>query len=94
MGTPIITQADLDQFKEDVINELRFLMAKEKSVKTKWLKNKEIKKLLQVSHTTLQTLRANGTLSFTKVGGIIYYDVEEIEKMMEENKISNRIEAV
>ena len=91
MGTPIITQADLDQFKEDVINELRLLMAKEKNLKTRWLKNKEVKKMLQISHSTLQTLRANGTLSYTKVGGIIYYDGEEIEKMMEENKISNRV---
>lgn len=91
MGTPIITQADLDKFKEDVINELRSLMAKEKNVKTRWLKNTEVKKMLQISHSTLQTLRANGTLSYTKVGGIIYYDGEEIEKMMEENKISNRV---
>jgi hypothetical protein len=44
MGTPIITQADLDQFKEDVINELRLLMAKEKTVKTKWIKNDRGKK--------------------------------------------------
>ena len=91
MGTPIITQADLDKFKEDVINELRSLMAKEKNVKTRWLKNNEVKKMLQISHSTLQTLRANGTLSYTKVGGIIYYDGEEIEKMMEENKINNGI---
>ncbi|MEX0995889.1 MAG: helix-turn-helix domain-containing protein [Flavobacteriaceae bacterium] len=89
MGTPIITQADLDQFKEDVINELRLLMAKEKTVKTKWIKNKEVKKLLQISHSTLQTLRDNGTLSFTKIGGILYYNVEEIEKMMEDNKVRN-----
>lgn len=91
MGTPIITQADLDKFKEDVINELRSLMAKEKNVKTRWLKNKEVQKMLQISHSTLQTLRANGTLSYTKVGGIIYYDGEEIDKMMEENKINNGI---
>jgi len=91
MGTPIITQADLDQFKEDVINELRILMAKEKDIKTKWLKNTEVKKMLQISHSTLQTLRANGTLSYSKIGGILYYDAEEIEKMMEDNKISNRI---
>lgn len=89
MGTPIITQADLDQFKDDVINELRSLMAIEKTVKTKWIKNREVKKMLQMSHSTLQTLRANGTLSYTKIGGIIYYNLEEIEKMMEDNKICN-----
>ncbi len=89
MGTPIITQADLDQFKADVINELKLLMSNEKTVKTKWVKNKEVKKLLQISHSTLQTLRDNGTLSYSKIGGILYYNLEEIEKVMEDNKISN-----
>ncbi|HYQ58567.1 MAG TPA: hypothetical protein VEP89_14600 [Draconibacterium sp.] len=34
----------------------------------------------------------NGTLSFTKIGGVIFYDIEEIQKMMVENKVSNRFE--
>ena len=91
MGTPIITQADLDQFKEDVVNELRTVLAESKQQKTRWLKNNEVKKMLKMSHSTLQTLRANGTLSYSKIGGIIYYDSEEIEKILEENKVSNRV---
>ena len=43
--------------------------------------------LLQVSPGTLQNLRINGTLPFTKVGGILYYDHEDITKLMENNRI-------
>jgi len=43
--------------------------------------------LLQVSPGTLQNLRINGTLPYTKVGGIIYYDTEEIQKVMEANRV-------
>ncbi|RXG11180.1 hypothetical protein DSM03_1291, partial [Leeuwenhoekiella aestuarii] len=36
---------------------------------------------------TLQNLRINGTIPFTKVGGIIYYDAQEIQQLMEANRI-------
>ena len=42
---------------------------------------------LQISPGTLQNLRVNGTLPSTKIGGIIYYDAAEIQKVMEENRI-------
>ena len=43
--------------------------------------------LLKVSPGTLQNLRINGTLPYTKIGGIIFYDAEEIEKVMKNNRI-------
>lgn len=91
MITPILTQNDLDRFKQDVISEIKALIQNRETETKKWIKNNEVKKMLDISHSTLQSLRANGTLSYTKVGGTIYYDIEEIEKILEENKISNRI---
>jgi hypothetical protein len=44
---------------------------------------------LQISPGTLQNLRINGTLPYTKIGGIIYYDAAEIQKVMEENRVLN-----
>jgi hypothetical protein len=43
---------------------------------------------LGLSIGKLQTLRINGTLAYTKIGGIIYYDHEDIVKMMESRKIT------
>ena len=46
--------------------------------------------LLQVSPGTLQNLRINGTLPYTKVGGIIYYDAEEIQDVMNSNRVQHK----
>jgi hypothetical protein len=35
-----------------------------------------------MSTGTLQNLRSNGTLPHTKIGGLIYYDAELINKVM------------
>lgn len=91
MITPILTKADLDQFKQDVINEIKSLLQNSKQEKARWLKNAEVKQMLKMSHSTLQSLRANGTLTYTKVGGTIYYDAEEINKLLEQNKVNNSI---
>lgn len=45
--------------------------------------------LLQVSPGTLQNLRVNGTLPYTKVGGIIYYDAEKIQNVMKANRVQH-----
>ena len=91
MHLPIITKEDLERFKQDVINELKNAIEGRSNLKVRWIKSAEVKELLGVSNSTLQNLRSNGTLSYTKVGGSIYYNIDEIEKLMEENKISNKI---
>ena len=53
-----------------------------------WLKSKEVRKLLNISPGTLQTLRINKTLSYTKIGGILYYNNADIEKLLSANKVT------
>ena len=48
-----------------------------------WLKSYEVRKLLGISAGTLQNLRVNGTLPYTKIGGLMYYRFEDIQKLME-----------
>ena len=48
--------------------------------------------LLQISPGTLQNLRIKGTLPYTKVGGIIFYDSEEIQKVMDNNRVHHKID--
>ena len=85
MAVSILTQEDLRIFKDDLIQEIREILKAEVSPPKKWLKSDEVKKLLKVSPGTLQTLRINGTLQYTKIGGIIYYDYEHIQKTMNAN---------
>lgn len=86
MAVEIITKQDLTEFKEELLNELKGIIGtNQPNQQKKWLKSDEVKKLLKVSPGTLQTLRINGTLTYTKLGGIIYYDYEHIEKILEQN---------
>ncbi|EHQ25081.1 helix-turn-helix domain-containing protein [Mucilaginibacter paludis] len=48
-------------------------------------KSCEVRKMLNISPGTLQNLRINGTLRFTKIGSIMYYKLEDINKVLEGN---------
>lgn len=90
MPTSIITTDDLREFKLELIEELRTLISKTPVNKTKkYLKSAEVMELLQISPGTLQNLRINGTLPYSKIGGIILYDAEEIQSILNENRIDN-----
>ena len=90
MPTSIITTDDLREFKMELLDDIKNLLAKQSSGKIKkYLKSSEVMDLLQISPGTLQNLRINGTLPYTKVGGIIYYDAEEIQNVMEENRVQH-----
>ncbi len=87
MAANIITLEDLQDFKQELLTEFQKLLTQRQTTPArKWLKSHEIRKLLGVSPGTLQTLRVNGTLPFTKIGGIIFYEYDDIQKMIEENK--------
>lgn len=85
MPVNLLTQEDLHHFKTELFNELKGILKHAADPPKKWLKSEEVKKILKVSPGTLQTLRINGTLQYTKLGGIIYYDFEHIEKTMKQN---------
>ncbi|WP_298997517.1 helix-turn-helix domain-containing protein [uncultured Tenacibaculum sp.] len=91
MPTSIITTDDLREFKLELLGDIKELLnSRSTSKPKKWLKSQEVRELLSISPGTLQNLRINGTLPYSKVGGVIYYDYEEILKVIEENKIHNK----
>lgn len=91
MAATIITTDDLREFKMELLDDIKELLNDQSGQITKrWLKSPEVKKLLGISSGTLQNLRINGTLPYTKVGGVLYYDYEEILGVMEQNRIHNK----
>jgi len=89
MAATIITTEDLLEFKIDLLLEIKKLLQSSESHSIKkWLKSKEVTKLLNISPGTLQNLRINGTLTYTKIGGTIYYDNTDIEKLLTTNKVT------
>ncbi|WP_442845008.1 helix-turn-helix domain-containing protein [Leeuwenhoekiella sp. H156] len=88
MPATLITTDDLREFKLELLKEIKTIINNQGTQKLKkYLKSSEVMELLQVSPGTLQNLRINGTLPFTKVGGIIYYDAQDIQKVMEDNRV-------
>jgi predicted DNA-binding transcriptional regulator AlpA len=91
MAATIITTDDLVEFKQELFTEIKRLLKEQSGNSTKkWLKSPEIRKLLGISPGTLQNLRLNGTLPYTKIGGVIYYDSEDIQQMLQSRKFHNK----
>lgn len=91
MGATIITTEDLKEFKTELLNDIKQLLNNQSGHQTKqWLKSPEVRELLGISPGTLQNLRINGTLPYTKVGGVLYYDQKEITQLLEKNRIHNK----
>ena len=86
----VVTMEDLERFKKELLDEIKTLLSNSTTVKKQWLKSPDVREMLGISATTLQTLRINGTLSYTKIGGILYYEYAEVIKVFEDNKRSNR----
>jgi hypothetical protein len=82
----IATKADLLQMKNDILTALGGVMTPTGIAQKKWLKSSEVQELLGLSSSGLQNLRVRGTIPFTKLGGVIYYDYQEILKLFESNK--------
>ncbi|WP_026979103.1 helix-turn-helix domain-containing protein [Flavobacterium tegetincola] len=88
MAVQIITLEDLAAFKTALLQDLKELLNNQKEPEKKWLKSKEVRTLLNISPGTLQTHRINGTLTYTKIGGILYYDQADINKLLTRNKVN------
>jgi len=82
MAVEIITKEDLSEFREKLLEDIKGILGRTDEPK-KWLKSYQVKNLLKISPGTLQNLRINGTLRFTKIGGILYYKYEDIMQVLE-----------
>lgn len=81
----LITKDDLEKFKVELFAELKrpsYKLNKREEQK-EWLKSYEVRSILNISAGTLATLRRNGTLHFSKIGGLLYYKHDEIVKLLE-----------
>jgi len=89
MAIEIVTKQDLNDFRALLLDDIRQIFQNRPEQPKQWLKSSEVRKLLNISPGTLQTLRINKILSYTKIGGIIYYPFKDIEKILDQNKVSS-----
>jgi hypothetical protein len=79
----IINKADLQEFKTELLKEIKSLLLSVKSPAKEWMKGHDVRELLNISPSTLQSLRITGVLRSSKVGGNYFYKYEDILKVLE-----------
>lgn len=81
-----VMQAD-DKLKKEAEVDGRAMDIKEiaKTPLEDWIDNYDVMKMLHISRRTLQTLRSNGKIRFSKIGRKIYYRRQDIQNMLAEN---------
>ena len=87
MSAEIITKEDLQQFRIQLLEELKNWVASLKQSQPEHLeglKTKHVRQILNCSTGKLHLLRSAGKLRVKKVGGTVYYRREDIKKLVEE----------
>jgi len=85
MNVELLTKGDIHQLKNEIIDEIKKMFQSPLEQK-EWLKSNDVMKLLNCSPGTLQNLRINGNLPFSKMGGTIYYAYSDVLKVLNGNK--------
>lgn len=87
MSAQIITLDEWSELKAELIQEVKSVLSEQQhQASKKWLKSSEVREMLNISPGTLQTLRINGTLPYTKIGGTHYYNLNDIDKLLSKSK--------
>lgn len=92
MPTSMITIDDLQEFKKELLEEIKQLLQEQsQGTLKKYLKSREVMELLKISSGTLNAYRMNGILPYIKIGGSIFYERKAIQKVLDENIIIHQI---
>jgi hypothetical protein len=90
MTNELLTREDLQQFRMQLLGELKEVLQQSKQSTKQWLKSSEVRKMLGISHGTLQNLRITRSLPYTKLGGIMFYKYEDIENLLDAGLVSKK----
>jgi hypothetical protein len=82
MNIEVVTKEDLQNFRQQLLNDLKSLLSIKTNENNEWLRSSEVRKLLKISPGTLQNLRVTGTLKPVKIGGILFYKGADIDNLL------------
>jgi hypothetical protein len=85
MNLEIITRDEFNSFKQEVLEALKPVTNTQNK---QYLRSSEVRKLLNISAGTLQNMRVNGTLPYSKIGTTILYDFDDIAVVLKSNRIN------
>ena len=88
MGVEVVTREDLESFRIQLLTDLRGLIRAElfsrKDENAQGFKTKDVRKILGCSVNKLVSLRIGRKIRWKKVGGTLYYNKEDVRRLIEE----------
>ena len=89
MVVEMISKQDLVDFRIQLLNDLKEIIRQEKmmaqaTASKSGYKTKHVKQMLQCSTNTLNVLRMNRNIRTKKIGGSLYYNPDDIRKVLED----------
>ena len=86
----LILKSDLEAFEARILSKIADIFSNTESQvqnTTKWISVEEAARMLQVEKSTLYNWKASGELTYSKFGGKLYFDREDIERKFKENMV-------
>ncbi len=84
MTIDVITKEDLQDFRIQLIGDIKDLFLLRQTTTKDWLRSSEVRKLLSISPGTLQSFRISGKLKSSKIGGIHFYRYSDLENLLKD----------
>ena len=87
MGVEIVTKEDLHSFRMQLLNDIKEILSEKLQHKVESMhgyKTSEVRKILGCSVNKLVSLRIKRKLRTKKEGGTLYYNKDDIRKLVEE----------
>jgi hypothetical protein len=82
----IATKDDLFELERRLLEKLGELK-QDASMHLKWLRSAQVREMLSISPGTLQNLRINGHLPYSRIGTILYYRYEDVLAVLTKNLV-------
>lgn len=87
MAVEIVTKEDLQLFRIQIVNDLKNLLSQLKPIPSEHFegyKTNDVRKILGCSVNKLVSLRVSRKLRTKKIGGTIYYNKDDVRRLLEE----------
>ena len=87
MPLEILTKEDLELFRIRLLADMKAMLHKQNNdsvVKLEGYKTADVRKILGCSVNKLVSIRSSRKLRTKKIGGTLYYNKDDIQKLLEE----------
>jgi len=88
MSNELVTKQDLQAFRTQLVGDIRVLLQSQGASKTndslEGYKTKDVRKILGCSVNKLVSLRIARKIRWKKIGGTVYYNQEDVRRLLEE----------